>query len=187
MKFLIVGLGNIGEEYANTRHNVGFKILDALAGASNASFSDKRYGSVAGFKYKARTFVLLKPSTYVNRSGLAVNFWLKKEKVPLENLLIITDDIALPFGKLRLRPKGGDAGHNGLKSVQEVLGTTNYPRLRFGIGREFSYGQQIDYVLGEWSDEELGILYERIPIVIETIKSFATIGISHTMNIYNNR
>jgi peptidyl-tRNA hydrolase, PTH1 family len=187
LKFLIAGLGNIGDEYVNTRHNIGFEVLDTWVDVSNISFSDKRYGALAELKFKARTFLLLKPSTYVNRSGLAVNYWLKKEKIPLEKLLVITDDIALPFGKLRLKPKGGDAGHNGLNNIQTVLGTTNYPRLRFGIGNDFSFGQQIDYVLGKWSPEESKILAERIPAAIEIVKSFGTIGINHTMNEFNNK
>lgn len=187
MKYLIVGLGNIGEEYADTRHNVGFKILDAIANASSISFLDKRYGALCEYKYKARTLILLKPSTYVNRSGLAVNYWLKKEKLPLDKLLIVTDDVALPFGTLRLKPKGGDAGHNGLNSIQTVLGTTKYPRLRFGIGKEYSYGQQIDYVLGKWTKNEMEIMEQRMPVAIEIIKSFTTAGINHTMNQFNNK
>lgn len=187
MKYLIVGLGNIGDEYIDTRHNIGFTILDTLASVSNISFIDKRYGAVGEYKFKARTFILVKPSTFVNRSGLAVNYWLKKEKVPLEKLLVITDDIALPFGKLRLKPKGGDAGHNGLNNIQTVLGTSSYPRLRFGIGSEFSYGQQVDYVLGKWTSEEKEVLKDRIPLAIEMIKSFGSVGISHTMNQFNNK
>jgi len=187
LKYLIVGLGNIGAEYHNTRHNIGFKILDAWVSASNSCFNDKRYGFISEIKFKARNFVLLKPSTYMNRSGLAVNYWLKQTKVPIENLLIITDDLALPFGKLRLKPKGSDGGHNGLKSIQQVIGTTQYARLRFGVGNEFSRGQQIDYVLGEWADEENAILAERIDTAIEIAKSFGTIGLELTMNQFNNK
>jgi len=187
VKYLITGLGNPGEQYAQTRHNIGFKVLDALASASNTSFRDKRYGFVTEFKYKARIFVILKPSTYVNRSGLAVNYWLKKSKVPLENLLVIADDIALPFGTLRLKPSGGDAGHNGLASIIQVLGTSAFPRLRFGIGDDFPKGAQSDYVLGEWTDEEKKELPERIDKVCEIVRSFGTIGINFTMNQFNNR
>lgn len=185
MKYLIVGLGNIGVEYENTRHNIGFKTLDAFAEASNVSFKDKRYGFVTDLKYKARTFVLLKPSTYVNRSGLALNYWLKKEKINIENCLVIVDDIALPFGKLRLRPKGGDAGHNGLANIQQILGHSNYARLRFGIGNDFPQGTQIDYVLGEWDTEEKKELPNKIDQAVEIIKSFGTIGIQLTMNQFN--
>ena len=185
MKYLIVGLGNIGVEYENTRHNIGFKTLDAFAEASGVSFKDKRYGFVAGLKYKARNFVLLKPSTYVNRSGLALDYWLKKEKINIENCLVIVDDIALPFGKLRLRPKGGDAGHNGLANIQQVLGHSNYARLRFGIGNDFPQGMQVDYVLGEWDTSEKKELPVKIEQAVEIIKSFGTIGIQYTMNQFN--
>ncbi len=185
MKYLIVGLGNIGDKYAETRHNIGFKILDALAEASNITFKDKRYGFVTEFKYKSRIFVLLKPNTFMNLSGLAVNYWLKKEKITIENCLILVDDLALPFGKLRLRPKGGDAGHNGLANIQQVLGHSNYARLRFGIGSDFPKGLQIDYVLGEWGSEERKELPEKIEKAIEIVKSFGTIGLQYTMNQFN--
>lgn len=187
MKYLITGLGNPGEKYQNTRHNIGFKILDALVDASNIVFSDKRYGYVAEYKYKARSFILLKPTTYMNSSGRAVNYWLQKEKVPFENLLVLTDDLALPFGTLRLRAKGGDAGHNGLRNIQDVLGRNDYARLRFGIGGDFQHGQQIDYVLDEWSDEEIAALPEKIDTCIQIIKSFGTIGVARTMNQFNKR
>jgi len=188
MKYLVVGLGNIGEEYKNTRHNIGFKILDALAGASNLVFDvNKRYGAIAEYKFKGKTFILLKPATYVNLSGNAVRYWLQKEKIPNENLLIILDDLALPFGSIRVRGQGGDAGHNGLRNINDVLGSSNYARVRFGIGSEFGQGQQIDYVLGEWSDEEVKLLPERIDKVIEIIKSFATVGLARTMNQFNNK
>ena len=188
MKYLVVGLGNIGNEYINTRHNVGFKILDALAGASNIVFdANKRYGAIATYKFKGRIFTLLKPATYVNLSGNAVRYWMQKEKIPLENVLVIVDDIALPFGSLRVRGKGGDAGHNGLKNINEVLGTNNYARVRFGIGNEFNQGQQIDYVLGQWDEEEEKLLPEKINKVIEIIKSFGTIGLGRTMNQFNNK
>jgi PTH1 family peptidyl-tRNA hydrolase len=185
MKYLITGLGNPGDEYAHTRHNIGFDILDALASASNISFLDKRYGFISEFKYKSRIFHLLKPSTYVNLSGSAVNYYLVKHKIPIENLLVIADDLALPFGKLRLRAKGGDAGHNGLSSIIQTLGTQNFARLRFGIGSDFPQGFQVEYVLGEFSDEEKKLLPERINIAGDIIKSFGTIGITYTMNEFN--
>lgn len=187
MKYLIVGLGNIGPEYQNTRHNIGFTILDVLAGASNISFEDKRYGFVTEYSHKGRTFVLLKPSTYVNRSGLAVNYWLQKSKLSLENLLVVVDDIALPFGTIRIRPKGGDGGHNGLFNINQVLGTQNYARIRFGVGNDFYPGQQVDYVLGEWDDEESSWLPEKIDTCIEIIKSFGTVGLELTMTRYNKK
>lgn len=188
MKYLIVGLGNIGDEYQNTRHNIGFRILDALARASNIVFNvNKRYGALAEYKFKGRTFLLLKPSTYMNLSGNAVRYWMQKAKIPLEHVLIIVDDIALPLGTLRVRAKGGDAGHNGLKHIAEILGTNAYARVRFGIGNDFSQGQQIDYVLGEWTEEEEKVLPERIDKVIQIIKSFGTIGLDRTMNQFNNK
>jgi len=187
MKYLIAGLGNIGPEYKNTRHNIGFQILDALAEASNISFNDKRYGFVAEYKYKARTFILLKPSTYVNLSGRAVNYWLKKEKIPLENLLVLVDDLALPFGTIRLRAKGGAGGHNGLENINQVLGRTDYARLRFGIGDDFHPGFQVNYVLGEWSAEEQKELPQKIETCQEIIQNYGTIGTERTMNLYNKR
>lgn len=187
MKYLVAGLGNIGREYANTRHNIGFDILDALAGASNISFKDRRYGFVSEMKYRARTYVLLKPSTFMNLSGNAVRYWLKKEKLPVENLLVVVDDIALPFGTLRLRAKGGDAGHNGLNHIQTILGTTSYARLRFGIGNDFYSGQQVDYVLSGWTEDQEKALPERIGMAGEIIKSFGVIGLERTMNEYNNK
>lgn len=187
MKYLITGLGNPGDEYANTRHNIGFKILDALADASNIVFKDKRYGFVAEYKFKARTFILLKPTTYMNLSGKAINYWLQKEKIPFENLLVLTDDLALPFGTLRLRAKGGDAGHNGLKSIQQVTGRSDYARLRFGIGDDFHPGQQVNYVLDGWTEDEQALLPEKIDTCIMMIKSFGTIGVARTMNQFNKR
>jgi peptidyl-tRNA hydrolase, PTH1 family len=187
MKYLIAGLGNFGGEYANTRHNIGFMVLDALAAASGISFQDRRYGFVADYKYKARICVLLKPSTYVNLSGRAVNYWLQKEKIPVGNLFVIVDDLALPFGTIRIRPKGGDGGHNGLFNINQVLGRQDYPRLRFGIGSDYRTGNQVDYVLGELSNEEKLILPERIERVIGSIHSFVTLGIERTMNLYNNK
>ena len=187
MKYLITGLGNIGAEYAHTRHNIGFDILDAMAEEKGLTFEDKRYGAVTTYKFKGRSFILLKPNTYVNLSGRAVNYWLQKEKIPLSNLLVVVDDLALPFGTLRLKPKGGDAGHNGLKSIQSSLGTTNYARLRFGIGNNFNRGQQVDYVLGTWDNEEKAVLPEKIDRAIQMIKSFGTIGTAQTMNQFNNK
>ena len=180
-------MGNIGSEYSNTRHNVGFLVLDALAKASNIAFTDTRYGFVAQLKHKGRTFVLLKPSTYVNLSGKAVNYWLQKENIPLENLLVVVDDIALPLGAIRLRPRGSDGGHNGLKNINEVLGTQDYARLRFGIGNDFSRGRQVDYVLGEWTDEELKVLPERVALAGEAVLAFGTVGLDRAMNLFNNR
>jgi len=188
MKYLIVGLGNIGRGYEDTRHNIGFMILDALAKASNIVFDvNKRYGAVAEMKLKNKQLVLLKPSTYMNLSGNAVRYWLQKEKVEPANLLIVVDDLALPFGALRLKPKGSDAGHNGLKHIQETLGTTQYNRLRFGIGNDFPQGAQIDFVLTPFSDEEQKQLPERIEIACEMIKSFCLAGVETTMNLFNNK
>ncbi len=187
MKYLIAGLGNFGEEYANTRHNIGFMVLDTLTRVSNISFQDKRYGFVAVYRYKARTCVLLKPATYMNLSGRAVNYWLQKEKIPPENLFVIVDDLALPFGTIRIRAKGGDGGHNGLYNINQVLGRQDYPRLRFGIGGDYNRGGQVNYVLGELSSEEKLILPGRIETVIESIHSFVTVGIERTMNMYNNK
>jgi len=187
LKFLIAGLGNIGEEYHNTRHNIGFKVLNALAGASDIKFSIMRYGALSEYKYKGRVLLLLKPSTLMNLSGRAVNYWLQKEKVQVNNLLVIVDDIALPFGTLRLKPRGGDGGHNGLYSINQVLGHQNYARLRFGIGNEFEYGQQVNYVLGDWSEEQNSKLPEVIKVCHEIIHSFTTLGIERTMNLYNTK
>ena len=187
MKYLIAGLGNIGPEYKNTRHNIGFQVLDALAGASNISFNDRRYGFTAEYRYKSRDFFLLKPATYMNLSGRAVNYWLQKEKIPLENLLVIVDDLALPFGTLRVKAKGSPGGHNGLRNISDMLGTNEYARLRFGIGDNFHQGFQVDYVLSPWSPEERKLLPEKIDSCIEIIQSFGTIGIERTMNIYNTK
>lgn len=187
MKYLIAGLGNIGPEYKNTRHNIGFQILDALAEASNISFSDKRYGFVAEYKYKSRTFILLKPTTYMNLSGRAVNYWMQKEKIEIGNLLVLVDDLALPFGTLRVRAKGGAGGHNGLENINQVLGRNDYARLRFGIGDNFHKGFQVDYVLGEWTKEEQKELPFKINDSIDIIHSFGTIGTERTMNFHNKR
>ena len=187
MKYLIAGLGNIGAEYKNTRHNIGFQILDALTGASNISFNDKRYGFVAEYKYKARTFILLKPTTYMNLSGRAVAYWLQKESIEISNLLVLVDDLALPFGTIRMRAKGGAGGHNGLENINQVLGRNDYARLRFGIGDNFHKGFQVDYVLGEWSKEENKELPGKIDSCIEIINSFGTIGTERTMNFFNKK
>jgi len=187
LKYLIAGLGNIGSEYAHTRHNIGFDVLDALAGASNVSFEDGRYGFTCLYKNKGKSLILLKPSTYVNLSGKAVDYWLKKHKIPLENLLVVVDDLALPFGVLRLKPRGGDAGHNGLINITEVLGTSNFARLRFGIGADFPKGYQVDYVLGKFSTEEKTTLNERITIAGEIIRSFTASGVENTMSLFNNK
>ncbi len=187
MKYLIVGLGNIGDEYQNTRHNIGFNVLDAFAKASNIVFTDKRYGAIANHSIKGRQLILLKPSTYMNLSGNAVRYWMQQEKIPLENILIIVDDLALPFGALRLKPKGSDAGHNGLKHIAATLGTENYARLRFGIGNNFPKGAQIDYVLGHFSEEEENLMEERLNIACDMIKSFCLAGIAITMNQFNKK
>jgi PTH1 family peptidyl-tRNA hydrolase len=186
-KFLIVGLGNIGEEYKNTRHNIGFQVLDKFAQAEEFKFETVRLGDRAIYKLKGRTFVLLKPSTYMNLSGKAVKYWLDKEKLPLENLLVITDDLNLPFGSLRLKTKGSDGGHNGLKDIQDKLSTTKYSRFRFGISSEFGKGRQVDYVLGKWDDDELEKLPERLDKSIEIIKSFGLAGVNRTMNTFNGK
>jgi len=187
MKYLIAGLGNIGKEYENTRHNIGFDILDSLARSSNIEFSEKKLAYVAEYKFKSRILVLIKPTTYVNLSGKAINYWLQKENIPVSNLLVIADDIALPFGIIRLKPSGGDAGHNGLINIIETLGHKNFARLRFGAGDNFPQGRQVEFVLGKWSAEEKKLLDERIQKSIEIIQSFATIGTSFTMNKYNNK
>lgn len=186
-KFLIVGLGNIGEKYANTRHNIGFKILDYLADKEEVTFEPLKLGDVTSYKIKGRTLILLKPSTYMNLSGKAIKYWLDKEKVPLENLLVVTDDLNLPFGSLRLKTKGSDGGHNGLKDTQDKLQTTNYNRFRFGISDSFSKGRQVDYVLGEWNDEENSQLKERLEKSSELIKSFVLAGVNSTMNTFNGK
>lgn len=187
MKYLIAGLGNIGAEYRDTRHNIGFDVLDALAKASNFVFSDGRYGATATLSLKGRQLVFLKPSTYMNLSGNAVRYYLQKENIPLENLLVVVDDLSLPFGTLRLKPKGSDGGHNGLKHIAATLGTQEYARLRFGIGNDFPQGGQIDYVLGAFSAEERAALPERLAQAGEIVKSFCLAGISITMNAYNKK
>lgn len=187
MKYLIVGLGNIGVEYAGTRHNIGFTVLDALAEASNTAFTTARYGDVAQARYKGRTLVLLKPSTYMNLSGKAVRYWMETAKIAPEHLLVISDDIALPFGTLRLRPKGSAGGHNGLKNITELLGTEEYARMRFGIGGDFPKGHQVEYVLSPWSEEERKAMPERTKVFVDAIRSFATVGCAMTMNYFNKK
>ncbi len=186
-KFLIVGLGNIGDKYTNTRHNIGFKILDYLAETNDITFETVKLGDVATLKVKGRTLILLKPSTFMNLSGKAIKYWLEKEKIPLENLLVVTDDLNLPFGSLRLKTKGSDGGHNGLKDTQDKLQTVKYNRFRFGISADFSQGRQVDYVLGEWTDEENTQLKERLKISAELVKSFALAGVNNTMNQFNGK
>lgn len=185
MKYLIVGLGNIGAEYHGTRHNIGFTILDALAAASNVVFTTERYGAVANMRVKNAQLVLLKPSTYMNLSGEAVRYWKNKENIELENILVVVDDIALPFGTIRLRGKGADGGHNGLKNINNLLQTQNYARLRFGVGNDFPQGAQVDYVLGHPTPEELAILPERAKLACDAIKAFCLSGLAFAMNNYN--
>ena len=187
MNFLIAGLGNIGDEYAGTRHNIGFTVLDALAKASNTVFSDRRYGFVADLRVKNQVLTLLKPSTYMNLSGNAVRYWLKEKNIPVERLLVVVDDLALPLGQLRMRPGGSEGGHNGLRHITSVLGTNQYARLRFGIGNDFSRGGQLDYVLGRFSADEESLLAERVGVACEMVKSFCLAGIDITMNQYNKK
>ena len=187
MKYLIIGLGNPGEKYANNRHNVGFKVLDRLASLSNISFSTEKLADVCLLKHKGRQLILLKPNTFMNLSGKAVNYWMQKEKVSFENILVISDDISLPFSTIRLRPKGSDGGHNGLKDIIEVLENTNFPRIKFGIGSDFNKGRQSDYVLGNWSEKEINLLEGKIDFLIQMILSFCTNGINRTMNDFNGK
>lgn len=186
-KFLIVGLGNIGAEYVNTRHNIGFKVLDHLARKESIPFETVKLGTLAEYKFKGRTFLLLKPNTYMNLSGKAVKYWMDKENIPLENIFVITDDLNLSFGTIRIKPKGSDGGHNGLKNINFVLNTNQYTRFRFGISDEFKKGQQIDYVLGEWDDIEKEKLPERLETASEIIKNFGTAGLENTMTTYNGK
>ena len=186
-KYLIAGLGNIGAEYVNTRHNIGFKIVDRLAQQEGAQFETAKLGAIAEVKIKGRTLILLKPNTYMNLSGKAVKYWLDKENIPKENLLVVTDDLNLSFGTIRIKAKGSDGGHNGLKSIQQALNTSEYARFRFGISDEFKKGQQVDYVLGEWNEDEKAKLSERLDTSSEAIKSFALAGLNNTMNAYNGK
>ena len=187
MKYLIVGLGNIGAEYRNTRHNIGFMVLDALAKASNLVFADGRYGATANLSVKGRQLILLKPSTYMNLSGNAVRYWMQQEKIPLENVLVIVDDLALPVGALRLKGQGSDGGHNGLKHIAATIGTTNYARLRFGIGNDFGKGHQVNFVLGAFDSDEQKIIEQQLETTNEIIKSFCFAGLARTMNQFNKK
>ena len=186
-KFLIVGLGNIGIEYENTRHNIGFKILDYLAEQQEATWVTERLGDIAEFRQKGRTFILLKPNTYMNLSGKAVRYWLEAEKIPLENVLIVTDDLNLEFGTIRIKARGSDGGHNGLKDIQAQLNTNKYPRFRFGIGNNFGRGRQVNYVLEQWNKEEESELIERLETASKAIVSFGLAGINKTMNSFNGK
>lgn len=186
MKYLIVGLGNIGAEYEDTRHNIGFKVVEHLAAEKEVSFKSESKASAAVVKFKGRTLVLIKPTTYMNLSGQAVRYWMQKEKIPKERIIVVLDDLNLPLGKIRMRQKGKDGGHNGLKNIDQVTGGNNYARVRIGIGAEFSKGKQVDYVLGEWSDEERKVLPELVKKVAEAVKGFATIGVHRAMNQFNN-
>lgn len=185
MKYLIAGLGNIGPEYEVTRHNIGFLVLDRLADLQKVSFSQDRHAFLSEVKYKGRSITLIKPTTYMNLSGKAVNYWLKELKIPKQNLLVITDDISLPFGKLRLKPRGSSAGHNGLKNIEEMIGGQDYPRLKFGVGDDFPKGRQVDYVLSPFSKKEFETLTIEIDRCIDMIYAFCTIGIERTMNQFN--
>ncbi len=186
-KYLIVGLGNVGPDYVGTRHNAGFMVLDAFAKASNIVFDDRRYGFVAETSVKGRKVFLLKPSTFMNLSGNAVRYWMNKENIDLERVLVIVDDLALPLGQLRMKPGGSNAGHNGLGHIQQVLGTDAYTRLRVGIGNEFPRGGQIDFVLGRFDDEEMKTLEPKIETAVEMVKTFVLCGVQFTMNAYNKR
>ena len=186
-KYLIAGLGNIGAEYVNTRHNIGFKVLERLAQQEGLDFATAKLGSVAEYKLKGRTLILLKPNTYMNLSGKAIKYWLDKENIPLENLLAVTDDLNLPFGTIRIKGKGSDGGHNGLKSIQQTLNTGDYARFRFGISDDFKKGQQVNYVLGEWDEEEKAKLPERLDMAAEAIKSFVLAGLGNTMSSFNGK
>lgn len=185
MKYLIVGLGNPGEEYKNTRHNIGFKVLDKLADLSSTTFKKEKLADVASVKFKSRLLVLVKPNTFMNLSGKSVNYWIQKEKIPIENVLVITDDIDLPLNKIRIRAKGSDGGHNGLKNIIEVLSTTVFSRLKFGIGSDFKKGKQSEYVLGKWNDTEKKLVEKKIESSIKIIQSFCTVGVHRTMNDFN--
>ena len=187
MKYLIAGLGNIGSEYENTRHNIGFDAVDVLAKQFDAVFKTETLGDLASFRHKGRTFILLKPSTYMNRSGKAVRYWMQKENIKPENLLVVLDDLQLPFGRMRLRPNGSDGGHNGLKDINQTFGNNNYARLRMGIGDDFHKGQQVNFVLGEWSSEEQENLKPFLEKACDCIKSFGTIGMARTMNTFNTK
>ena len=187
MKFLIVGLGNIGAKYESTRHNIGFRVLDFVAEQSSASFTEEKYGEISSFKYKGKNIYLLKPNTFMNLSGSAVRYWLTKLKIDVKNLLIVTDDLNLEVGNLRMKKNGSDGGHNGLKDIQQTLSSNQYPRLRIGVGNNFPKGKQIDYVLGEWTEEEDLVLDQKMKIINEMVLSFCFAGIENTMNEFNNK
>ena len=187
MKFLIVGLGNIGAKYESSRHNIGFKALDFIAEQSNAFFTEEKYGDISSFKYKGKNIYLLKPYTFMNLSGLAVRYWLTKLKIDVKNLLVVTDDLNLDVGNLRMKKNGSDGGHNGLKDIQQTLSSNQYPRLRIGVGNNFPKGKQIDYVLGEWTEEEDLVLNQKMKIINEMVLSFCFAGIENTMNDFNNK
>lgn len=187
MKYLIVGLGNIGDEYSNTRHNIGFRMIDAFAASKDVVWEDKRYGFVGRCRVKNAELVLLKPSTYMNLSGNAVRYWMQQEKIPVENILVLVDDLNLKFGAIRIRKQGSNGGHNGLGNIQSVLGTENYARVRFGIGNEYTRGAQINFVLGQWTEDEEKLMPERLKLVSEIIPCFALQGIDRTMNLYNGK
>ncbi len=187
MKYLIIGLGNPGAEYENTRHNIGFKMLDKLAGLSNISFSSERLADVAKVKFKGRNLVLVKPNTFMNLSGKAVKYWMQQTKVDIENILVVTDDISLPFGIVRMRKKGSDGGHNGLKDIQNQLETSKYPRLRFGIGNDFARGSQAEYVLGDFTNQNYITMNDRMDLAVKMIQSFTTMGIGRTMSDFNGK
>ena len=186
-KFLIVGLGNIGSDYNETRHNIGFKVLDFLAEQEAFTFESAKLGSVGTFKHKGKSVLCLKPSTYMNLSGKAVKYWMDQENIPMDNLLIITDDINLPFGTIRLKTKGSDGGHNGLKDVQNMLQTTHYNRFRFGVGADFGKGRQVDYVLGKWNTEEIKAMTDRLIVATDLVRSFVFAGVKNTMNQFNGK
>ena len=186
-KFLIVGLGNIGDKYTNTRHNIGFKILDEVAEENKVTFETEKLGDVATFRFKGRTFILLKPSTFMNLSGKAVKYWMDKESISIENILVVTDDVHIDFGSIRLKAKGSAGGHNGLKDIQEKLNTQQYARFRFGVGGNYSKGRQAEFVLGQWSKEETSLLIERLPTSAKIIPSFGTAGLANTMNTFNGK
>ena len=186
-KFLIVGLGNIGEKYTNTRHNIGFKILDEVAEENKVTFETEKLGDIATFRFKGRTFILLKPSTFMNLSGKAVKYWMDKENISIENILVVTDDVHIDFGTIWLKAKGSAGGHNGLKDIQEKLNTQQYARFRFGVGGNYSKGRQADFVLGEWNKEETSQLIERLPTSAKIILSFGTAGLANTMNTFNGK
>ena len=186
-KFLIVGLGNIGDKYENTRHNIGFKILDKLAEEREVCFETEKLGNLASFRFKGRTFILLKPNTFMNLSGKAIKYWMDKEKIPLENILVVTDDINIDFGSIRIKTKGSAGGHNGLKDTEAKLNSREYPRFRFGVGANYSKGRQVDFVLGNWSKEETSQLITRLPKATAAILSFGTAGLTNTMNSFNGK